>query len=899
MPPPAARASARTWPLVGRDGELSALSAAMDDAGCGGVALAGAAGVGKTRLAREVAELALLRGLVTVAVRASKSAADVPLMALSPLFAELAIEPATTESPGWAAAAAIARLTGSGRRGGGQAGSGRAGNKRLVLLVDDVQELDDASMSVLGHLVEDGGTFVVMTVRHGETLPRGLHDLLTDERIVRIEVEPLDASMVRALVGAVLGGPVDGAALQALARQSSGNVLFLRELLQGALESGALASHRGIWRLKGSLAASPWLRDLIDERLRGLSRKEREALELVALGEPLELGVLVTLASVEVVESLEQKGLLDASAGRSGPDVRLAHPLYGEVVRAHLSALRRARLCRSLADMTEAAGPLRARDVLRVAVWRLDGGGGNAEVMLQAAKMAYRDEDYALAIRLAESAWEDGGLVEAAILLAEAIDVHGRSADVERVLRAALPLAGNDVDRTAIANGLASAVFYSPDRAEEADRLLLETSAAVTDPASRRSLQAQRAGHFLRTGHVARTIEIDSPLLELEGDAAFMQASRDVGVALALAGRTAEAIGHTEAALAARRHLEEVDRASAAAVYLVARAVALAEAGRLSEAIATAEAGYSASVVRGNPHGQAWFAVILASTRATQGRLAMADHLFREAATLYEARGHPGARWGFGGIALTAGQLGDRAGATAAVAELDLLAPTTLRLMDIHVERGRAWAALAAGDLAAARAILWAAVELAAGWGQHASMSAALHDLVRLGDSQAAARRLEGLAGVVDGDLMVARLRLARAVRTGDPALAEGAADGFEACGALLYAAEAASIEQRLAIDARLHRRATAAAARSQRLARKCEGARTPALAAPGAQSDLSAREHEVALLAADGLTSRQIAERLFLSARTVDNHLQRIYLKLGISGRSGLPERLTAAPNR
>jgi DNA-binding NarL/FixJ family response regulator len=145
---------------------------------------------------------------------------------------------------------------------------------------------------------------------------------------------------------------------------------------------------------------------------------------------------------------------------------------------------------------------------------------------------------------------------------------------------------------------------------------------------------------------------------------------------------------------------------------------------------------------------------------------------------------------------------------------------------------------------------------------------------------------------------MVARLALGRALHSGDPVLAESAADRFEACGAFLYAAEAASIEQRLAAESRLHRRATAAAARAQRLARHGDGAHTPALAPPGVQSDLSAREREVALLAADGLTSRQIAERLFVSARTVDNHLQRIYLKLGISDRGALLERLDAARN-
>jgi DNA-binding CsgD family transcriptional regulator len=850
--------------------------------------------------------LASLRGLATVAVRATKSSADIPLVALTPLFAELDIDPATAESPARAMAAAVARLTGSARndRGAGET-AGRearvrptAARGRVVLVIDDIQDLDETSMAVVDHLVGAGGVFVVMTLRHGDARPRGFHDLWTSGRVVRIEIGPLAAPHIATLVGAVLGGPVDGAAIQALTSQSGGNVLFLRELVQGALESGALTSHRGIWQLEGSLAGSPRLRDLIDDRCRGLSRPEREALELVALGEPLGLAALTSLALPEVIKSLELQGLLDASAGQGSTDVRLAHPLDGEVVRAHLSRLRRARLCRALADVTEALRPPRAADLLRVAVWRLDGGGASPDVMLQAAKMAFRNEDYGLAVQLAEAAWQTGGLLDAAILLAESLDVHGRAVDVERVLRAAFPLAANDQERTAIANGLASAIFYSPERTDEADRLLLEVSASVSDPACRRSLQAQRAVHFLRTGNVARTIELHRPLLDVVGDAAFMQASRDIGVALALAGRTTEALAHTEAALVARRDLEEADRVSAAAVFLVAKAVALSEAGRLDEAVVTAEAGYSAALNRGNRHGQAWFGVILASARATQGRLVLADRLFRESAAIFEARGHPGARWGLGGIALTTGQLGDRAGATVALAELAAVASTTMRMMDIHVERGRAWAVLASGDLAAARSILWEAVDLANTWGQLASASAALHDLIRLGDTHAAVRRLEELADLVDGKLMVARLALGRALHSGDPVLAESAADRFEACGAFLYAAEAASIEQRLAADSRLHRRATAAAARAQRLARHCDGAHTPALAPPGVQSDLSAREREVALLAADGLTSRQIAERLFVSARTVDNHLQRIYLKLGISDRGALLERLDAARN-
>lgn len=916
MVPPPARASARAWPLVGRDSELSLLSAAMDDASCLGVALRGPPGVGKTRLAREVVELASLRGLAAVSVRATRSSSDVPLIALIPLFASLGVDP-TVENPAGAISAAVAGLAAVASRAGrhkgrpergGQGGrvaskvaaggtqaadAGAATPPRLVLVVDDVHELDEASTTVIGHLVASGGAFAVMTLRPGEQGPSGLRDLLADERVVQLEVAPLGAAGTAALVGAVLGGPVDAGTLQALWRQSGGNVLYLRELLQGALDSGALRSRRGIWHIEGSLAASTRLRDFIDSRLQGLSRAEREVLELAALAEPLEPAVLDLLAPADAIEKLEQQGLLDSVTGTGAQEVRLAHPLYGEVVRAHLSRTRRKRLCRSLAEVTEAEGPLRARDVLRVAVWRLDGGGGQPELLLRAAKLAYRDEEYALAIRLASAAWEGGGLVEAALLLGESIDVHGRSSDVERVLRAALPLASGDAERTAVTNGLASAIFQVPARADEADRLLLDMANDVSDPACRRALAAQRGDHFLRTGNVTRAIEIDRPLVAVPGDAAFVQASRDLGVALALVGRTDEALAYTEAALSARSLLEEIDHVAAAAVFLVAKAVALTEAGRLAEASGTAELGYAASAARGNRHGQAWFGVVLALARATEGRLATADRLFREASPIFEARGHPGARWCLGGIALAAGQMGDERSASTAVAELELLGPTTMHMFDAHIARGRAWAALASGDLASARGILAEAAELAIGWGQLSSAAAVFHDLLRMGGDTAAGRHLEELEGVVDGDLIAARILLARSLRLSDAALAGQAADAFESCGALLYAAEAATTEQRLAGASLLHRRATAAGARAKRLARRCEGARTPALAAPGVQADLSAREQEVALLAAGGLTSREIGERLFVSARTVDNHLQRIYLKLGVSGRGALAEHL------
>jgi DNA-binding CsgD family transcriptional regulator len=47
----------------------------------------------------------------------------------------------------------------------------------------------------------------------------------------------------------------------------------------------------------------------------------------------------------------------------------------------------------------------------------------------------------------------------------------------------------------------------------------------------------------------------------------------------------------------------------------------------------------------------------------------------------------------------------------------------------------------------------------------------------------------------------------------------------------------------------------------------------------------LSRREREVARLAVQGLTARQIGEELFISQRTVETHLTSVYAKLGVGG--------------
>jgi DNA-binding NarL/FixJ family response regulator len=54
--------------------------------------------------------------------------------------------------------------------------------------------------------------------------------------------------------------------------------------------------------------------------------------------------------------------------------------------------------------------------------------------------------------------------------------------------------------------------------------------------------------------------------------------------------------------------------------------------------------------------------------------------------------------------------------------------------------------------------------------------------------------------------------------------------------------------------------------------------------------SELSDAEQRVAMLAACGYTNNQIAHKLFITVSTVEQHLTRVYRKLGVTGRAELP---------
>jgi len=139
--------------------------AALDDPDAGGVVLFGAAGVGMTRLARCAVDMAEDRGLVTASVRANRSASLIPFGALAPLFAELELPVEVNAGLLGAAADAVRR---------------RRGNGRMLLAVDDAQELDDASGALLDHLLATGDVQVVLTARLGDQQAAAIHEMFVN-----------------------------------------------------------------------------------------------------------------------------------------------------------------------------------------------------------------------------------------------------------------------------------------------------------------------------------------------------------------------------------------------------------------------------------------------------------------------------------------------------------------------------------------------------------------------------------------------------------------------------------------------------------------------------------------------------------------------------------------------
>jgi DNA-binding CsgD family transcriptional regulator len=873
------------WPLVGRDKEISQLTAAV--VAQRGAVITGTAGAGKTTLAMRGLRLAEERGMSVARAAATWASRGLPFGALASIL------PPDPSGDG------LAREDrGELLRRYGRAVAGRAAGRPLVLFVDDAHLLDGGSATLLYQLTLTRAATVLVTVRSGEVAPDPVVALWKDGPAERIELDVLGDAAIEELLVKVLGAPVDAASVRQLANHCRGNPMVLRELVSGALERGALAADGGIWRLRGGLRPTARLVELVALRLDGLSAAERAVLELVTVGEPLGQGELAQLTDPAAVEGLERKGFITSRMDGRRVQVWLAHPVFGDVVRAGISALRERRIARSLAEVIEAAGGRRREDTLRLASLRLMAGGGSAGLLAAGALAARARHDRALTERLARAAIAEGAGFDARFVAAEAAHSQGRPAQAERELAALAADAASDPDRARVALLRFDNAYFLHGQ-DAGLRLIDEAVQAITDPFWRDELLTRRFFVMSSSRGPRVAVEAASALLQHPRSRPLTTAAHAaLFYSLVRLGRLDEAIQLLSPAPGSAA-IPSPDEPWERWTLFAPLVAGLVSAGRLGEAEELLIRAHG--LVIGQPAAEAsafvagWFAIL----RLEQGRPMSAFRRASESYTLFQQLGRPlGARVGCitAAHALALAGQADRAAET--LATYDALGlPTDLLTETDHLQ-ARAWAAAAAGDLPAARAQLEAAADLGEQIGDLVGAASALHGVARLGQAGGVAARLAALASDIDGELVAARAAYASAVAARDSEALKKVGGDFEDMGAILYAAEASAEAAVLLRRAGNARAAAAAEQKAARLLARCEGAVTPAVRAIGARVRLTPGELDTAAQAAAGRSNKQIAGHLHLSVRTVESHLQRAYEKLGISGRHELAGALRDQPD-
>ncbi|MFB7380976.1 helix-turn-helix transcriptional regulator [Kitasatospora purpeofusca] len=813
----------------------------------------------------------------------------------------------------------------------------------LLLAVDDLHWCDPPSLRWLAFLLPrlaELPVALVAAARSDETGDSGplLNQVATDPAFTVLRPRPLGrVAAGRFLARTLVRGEVDPAFVRACHDATAGNPLLLRELARAVREQDLPtdAAHAGYVVDLGPHAVAR----LVERRRNRLGpRAQRFAAALAVLGDDAPLADVAALAGVDpdtalrCLEEIGHPGTVRDGEVRAGDDggdgrgprrVRYVHPLIRAAVYTAVPAAERARLHRGAARLVEA----RTGDPARIAAHLLHaaptGDPHTVELLRRAADRSTAVGAPAEAAVFLHRALEEpppaAERVPLLLQLAEAAiteDIAGAAGH----LRTALRTASGPVERARIAALLGEAATYvQPTGQAMAD---LEEAVAALEredggvPAQ--DLRCRLAATMLFTAFASRAGRGELPermpalrrLAEREGPGARML---DCAIAYqdAMTGRP-------DAADRARRALSggllETSEHTVTALALALAVLLLAEdpgaMPRLDALMADARR-------RGSLRILASVSTVRARGRLQAGQLAEAETDAREgldAARIYERAGlrttvlGPVVRAALGDTLLLRGELdeagrvlrgegpahllgGPRArlrlarGDAPALVARDALevgrAARELGVLNPAVVQWRVPAALALhadGRTEQARELAAEELELARGWGAPAPVGRALRALAVLApERNGALELLRESVAVLSGSTA----RLDRAAAQADLGTALQAAGlGAEARSLLRSALDTADRCGARPLAERVRAALRAAGARPRRSALSGPEALTPS-------------ELRVAELAAAGATNRVVAQQLFITPKTVEVHLSRIYRKLGISARAQLADAL------
>jgi DNA-binding CsgD family transcriptional regulator len=861
--------------LVGRAEELrvieESITASEDVAG---IAIVGPPGAGKTRLAHEAGVLASAVGWELRWVVGTVASQSVPMGAFAQWTDGLDANPLRLIRQ------VIDAITATN------------GDASLMLIVDDAHLLDDLSALVLLQLVIRRIVVVVTTIRSGERCPDAITALWKNLHLQRLDLQPLSRRQSDELLQAVLGGRVGADVCQRMWDVTHGNALYLRQVVTQERAAGRLTNADGDWRWAEAMEITPSLVDLVEAQIGDGVEPVHDVLDLVAVAEPLPRTALAdVLTDPELIETAERRGLITVT-GADSDSVRVGHPLYGEVrlARAGRHRLRRlrGRVARALSGRADV-------DPVRLGVLWLDSDlPPDPAVLMRGAEQAIVRLDFDLAQRLAAAAAAAGAGHSALVMQVHLLILGNCGEEAERILDG---VCADDVGEPEWANILhlrAVNLLWPLGRPADSEALVKAALAADACPVLADHLAAVRAVQLAMAGRPADAV---SAVAHVDLDRLA-----PLPALVALWGLTIGEgdLGHPARAAAHADHAYRLAAAHPEATYQGVgitefHVCALALAGCIGEAMAAAEhTRTQCEDAAGIPRSVAMAVRGLAALYA--GDLRTAREFLQPACTGFETYGDTTGVFYRFIVVLTEvlARSGDIRSATEAFGKLRASCHPTFAFIEPDAALAEAWLAANRDHLTEAAEAARRGADTARARGQHTRELVCLQTLVQFGDSSVAvAQRLDELAVVVDGPRAPIAAEYARALRTDDADALWATSNAFQTIGDLLAAADAAAQARDSYLRQSRRGSALTAATRVSTLTGRTGGV-SPATRSVNAALPLTAREREIATLIAEGLSNKQIADRLELSVRSVEGYVYRTCARLGLSNRRDLAGLIT-----
>ncbi|MDQ7905673.1 AAA family ATPase [Phytohabitans sp. ZYX-F-186] len=901
----------------GRDEEQAILRKAFADTarGVGGcVVLTGAAGIGKSHLLRAAVEEARADGLAVATRAAFELDRAAPFITLASALQQ--IEPATSAFD-WIADTGESQFQTLDRLAG--ALEDFVAERPLVIAIDDAQWTDEFSALAMRELVTALASSPVRWLfarrpRQEATPGQQLVDRLIREGTPEIVLGRLDEGAVAGLCSQAVGARVDNTVL-ALAAGCDGSPLQLEQLMRALLNTRQLLIRDGVATVVGDQLPSSFI-TIVEQTLSSLSEQTRRMLEA---GSVLH--------------------------GRFSADT-LAR-LLGTRPAALLPSLYEATSAKVLVD--EGDGLAFGHDLVRKAIYGTVGGAAKALYHREAAVVG-REEDRS-PVEVAEHLLRSGRSTrEAATMLREAaleVAPAAPSTAADLMVHALDVLGADDPDRPELAADTVG-LLARAGRLERAQRLGEAALYTGLEPPTEAALLLGLAEAFKHAGRNRSAVEYASRGLSYPDVPEAVRARLWAVRAHALF-YTGDLTGTDRSGTSAYRSGMAAEEYGAAVFGLTARTLAAQAEGRLDDALAHAtEATEIADGIRGEAahwHPRIW----LGDAQAALDRFEEASATFRRGREESERLGTAWSTplWHYYHAALLAasGRLDEAVAETdagvkiaethaayalavpllAGQARLSVLRDDTAQARE-YIGRMRHW--LAEGITTAPEDATWAEgmlLEATAGPDAALQTLTVIYDamprrsLLLVQDPGAAAtlvrvallahspERAEVVAttasDLADRNPTVQALTAAAAHAEGllrrDLGLLREAIDGYRGirrplalAAALEDAADATPDPVRarkLAEEALAIATDCGAERARRRLEQRLGRERVRQSAPPSVLERLSPAERPVAILVARGRSNREIAEELFLSRHTVDSHLRKIFVKLGINNRSVL----------